>query len=273
MPPGQEGKITLAIEHTESYQGEVAKSANVQTNDPVFSNFNLTLRGYFKPDRPPIPGPPPPPMVNRRAGPFTMLPNDRWVTSVLTGTSTSTRMSLFNADEKPVRVKSMVVGGINFKVEMRTIEDGKRYELLVSTNPALKPGHYEQTVKITTDSPQAPEASVLLEVTVFARTFYRPTSINVQPLSLDSDLSAISLPMIYVQRLREAGLKINGVSSTLPFIKLEVLTEKEGETYAVRITFDKSLIPGVGRFNGKIRVETNDPDVPFAEIPIQVAFN
>ena len=197
-------------------------------------------------------------MVTRRAGPFTMLPNDRWVTSVLTGTSTSTRLSLFNAGEKPVRIKTMVVGGINFKVNLQTIEDGKRYELNVSTNPALKPGFYDQTVKISTDSAEAPEASVLLEVTVFARTFFRPNAINVQPLPLDSDLAAVNLPTISVQRLREAGLKITGTSSSLPFIMLEVVTEKEGESYSIRLKFDKPRIPGAGRFSGTIRIETND---------------
>ncbi|HEX5734136.1 MAG TPA: hypothetical protein VF131_14985 [Blastocatellia bacterium] len=273
MPPGQEGKITLAIEHTESYQGEVSKSASVQTNDPVYSSFNLSLRGYFKSDRPPMVGPPPPAMVSRRAGPFTMLPNDRWITSVLTGTSTSTRLSLFNPEANPVHIKKLVAGGTNFNVTLNTIEDGKRYELAITTNPALKPGQYEQTVQISTDSAQAPEASVVLGVTVFARTFFRPMAINVQPLSLDSDLSAVNIPMIYVQKLRETGLTLKSISSSLPFIKLEVMTDKEGESYSIRLKIDKSLIPGVGRFSGKIRIETNDPDVPFAEIPIQLAFN
>lgn len=274
MPPGQEGKITLAIEHTESYQGEVAKSANVTTNDPVYSSFSLTLRGHFKLDRPvEVPLVPPPVMASRRAGPFVMQPNDRWVTSVLSGTSTSTRMSLLNAEDKPVHIKKVTAGGTSFNVNLQTIEAGKRYELAIATDPALKPGHYEQTVKVTTDSAQSPEATLLLEVTVYARVFVRPTALNVQPLSLESDLSAVNLPLIYVQKLREGGLKINSITSTLPFIKLAVETQTEGESYSIKIRFDKSLIPGVGRFSGKIRIETNDSDLSTVEVPIQVAFN
>ena len=275
MPPGQEGKITLAVEHTESYAGEVAKSANVTTNDPVYPNFNLVLRALFKSDQPTSPAAivSPPPTIARRAGPFTMLPNDRWVTSVLTGTSTSTRMSLSNAEPKPVHIKKVVSGGTNFNVNLQTIEDGKRYELAVATNPALKPGHYEQSVQLMTDDAQMPVATIMLEVTVFARVFVRPAAITMQPVSLDSDLSAINLPLIYVQRLREGGLKINSISSTLPFVKLEVTTLAEGESYSIRIVLDKSKIPGVGRYSGKIRIATNDSDVSIAEVPIQVAFN
>lgn len=44
---GKTGGITLAIEHTESYKGEVMKTAEVTTNDPDKSKFTLTLRANF----------------------------------------------------------------------------------------------------------------------------------------------------------------------------------------------------------------------------------
>ena len=48
MPPGQEGKIELVIEHTDTYSGEIVKSARVSTNDPKNARFYLTLRAKFK---------------------------------------------------------------------------------------------------------------------------------------------------------------------------------------------------------------------------------
>ena len=275
MPPGQEGKITLAVEHTESYAGEVAKSANVTTNDPVYPNFNLVLKALFKSDQPTSPAAlvSPPPMTARHTGPFMVLPNDRWVTSVITGTSSSTRMSLSTSEAKPVHIKKVVSGGTNFNVNLQTIEDGKRYELAIATNPVLKPGHYEQSVQLMTDNAQMPVATLMLEVTVFAKVFVRPSSITLQPVALDSDLSAISLPLIYVQRIREGGLKINSISCTLPFVRLEVTTQKEGEIYSIRIVLDKSKIPGVGRYSGKVRIQTNDSDASAIEVPVNLAFN
>jgi len=44
---GKTGGITLAIEHTENYKGEVMKTAEVTTNDPDRSKFTLTLRANF----------------------------------------------------------------------------------------------------------------------------------------------------------------------------------------------------------------------------------
>jgi hypothetical protein len=47
VSPGKEGGITLKIEHTEGYKGEVVKTAEVTTNDPDRQKFTLTLRANF----------------------------------------------------------------------------------------------------------------------------------------------------------------------------------------------------------------------------------
>ena len=84
-------------------------------------------------------------------------------------------------------------------------------------------------------------------------------------------MAAINWPMIYVRRLREPGLKIKSYTSTLPFLKLELLTESENQVYKIKLTVDSSKIKP-GEFKGKVRIETNDPDVPFLEVPVQGAF-
>jgi hypothetical protein len=47
VSPGKEGGITLKIEHTEGYKGEVIKTAEVATNDQDRRTFTLTLRANF----------------------------------------------------------------------------------------------------------------------------------------------------------------------------------------------------------------------------------
>jgi len=47
IAPGKTGSITLAVEKTDGYKGEVVKTATVSTNDPDRSNFTLTLRANF----------------------------------------------------------------------------------------------------------------------------------------------------------------------------------------------------------------------------------
>jgi len=45
--PGKVGTVTLAVEKTESYKGEITKTASVTTNDPNHQTFTLTLRATF----------------------------------------------------------------------------------------------------------------------------------------------------------------------------------------------------------------------------------
>lgn len=269
MPPGQEGKIELAVEHTEGFTGEVAKSASVVTNDPKHRNLSLTLRARFKLDGTATGLPPKP---TNPSSAFNVEPTDRWITSVLSGSSAASSFYLVNNQQNPVHPRQIVNGGTAFTATLEPIQDGRRYELKVRTDPALKPGRYTQTLRVLTDSPAAPETTLNLELTVHPRVFVSPPSIIMPRLPAASDLSSINWPVIYVRKLREGGLKIKSYTSTLPFLKLELLTESEGQIYKIRLTVDaKKLKPG--DFKGTVRIETNDPDASVVEVPIQGSFS
>jgi uncharacterized protein DUF1573 len=47
IAPGKVGTVTLSIEKTQSYKGEISKTASVTTNDPDHQTFTLTLRATF----------------------------------------------------------------------------------------------------------------------------------------------------------------------------------------------------------------------------------
>lgn len=272
MPPGKEGKIELAVEHTDGYAGEVAKSAGVKTNDPAHASFNLMLRARFKMESQPGSNAT---MVNaagKKVGPLSVEPVDRWVTSVLTGNSTATTMYLVNNEADPIHIKKIEAGGTDFSARIQPIQEGKRFELSLSTNPDLKPGEYHQTLRVLTDSKTMPELPIKLDVTVFPRVFASPTAIIMPVLSVAADLASINWPMINVRKVQAGGLKIKSYSSTLPFIKLDLLTAKEGEVYQIRITIDNAKVKP-GEFKGTVHIETNDANVPVIDVPIKGAFN
>lgn len=271
MPPGKEGQITLAIEHTENYFGEVAKSAHVTTNDAAMPSFNLMLRALFKVEPKPGEEAKKPALEGKRSGAFAISPNDRWMGAVIRGTSTKTVLYLLNKEAAPVHIKEVIPGGDYFKVQLYPIEDGKRYELVVVVDPALKAGQYTQTVKLKTDSATAPESAVLLELTVYPKVMVSPTAVVVPMLPTSIDLSAIGLPKIYIRKPREGGLKINKVTSSLDFVRTTLVTEKEGEFYTVDLKLDSQKTKP-GEYEGTIRIETNDSETPVIEIPIKCAF-
>ena len=272
MPPGKEGKIELAVEHTDGYTGEMAKAASVTTNDPAHANFSLTLRARFKMEAQPGSNAKTVNAMGKKVGPLSLEPMDRWVTSVLTGNSTATTLYLVNNEAAPIHIKKVEAGGTDFSARIQPIQDGRRFELYLATNADLKPGEYHQTVRVFTDSPTVPELPIKLDLTVFPRVFASPTSIIMPPLPVTSDLASINWPMINVRKVQAGGLKIKSYSSTLPFIKLDLLTAKEGELYQIRVTIDNEKVKP-GEFKGVVHIETNDPNVPVIDVPIKGSFN
>jgi len=268
VPPGKEGKITLGLEHTEGYAGEIAKSASVTTNDPALATFNLILRAHFK--APPASAgstAPAPAPIGKPSGPFTVSPSNRWISSIISGSSATSRLYFYNREARPIRLTKVVTDGPDFIALLQPIEEGKRYELVLTTGPALKVGQHTATIKLLTDSAETPEIPIQAEVTVYPKVFATPNAINIGRVSAGSDLSIA--PVIYVRKLRDGGLKIKKVSSTLPFLKTVVGTESEGHVYTIRLSLDKSKAPPPGEFRGKIVIETNDVEAPVVEVAVQ----
>ena len=277
MPPGKEGKISLAVPHTEGYAGEIAKSAAVTTNDPVYPNFNLLLRAHFKLADAAALQPNAPAKVyteaGKRIGSLSVAPSDKWTASIIRGNSAAVALYIYSHEGKPVHVKSISPGGSVFTVKLQPIEEGKRYELDIATDKNLKPGKYEQTLKVLTDSPDTPEINISLEATVYAQVFAWPTAINLPNMPFEVDPSTVKLPEIYVKKIRDGGLKIKSVHSSLPFLRVNLIAEVEGQTYKIQLIIDKARITEKGAFKGVIRIETNDIDSSVIESPLQGAFN
>lgn len=259
------------------YQGEISKFATVTTNDPKQSSFGLTLKVFFKPDptAPPVAAPRPAPitMPFKRVGPFNVAPADKWVTAVVTGLTMSNTFTLSSVDKKPTHVTSVNPGGKDFEVTLRTVDNGKQYALAVTSNPALKPGRHTQTVDVMTDDPDTPRIPIELEVNVYPLVIATPQTIVLPRLALQSDLSRIVIPTIYIKKVKGDGLEVKRVSTTLPFLKLELQTERAGESYTIHCSMDKSAAPAPGDFEGKIRIETNDPDAPVLEVLVRGGFS
>src|SRR4051794_9971999 len=107
------------VEHTDGYAGEVAKSASVQTNDPKFANFTLTMRARFVSEAGATATDAP---TASKRGPVFIEPTDQLITSVLVGNTTNTSLYLVNKDAALVPVKSVAAGGKNFTATLVPIQ-------------------------------------------------------------------------------------------------------------------------------------------------------
>lgn len=269
VPPGKEGKIELAVEHTKGYAGEVAKAATVTTNDAKYGSFTLTLRARFISEigaTPPIS-----PALAAKNGPLKVEPTDRWDTSILVGNTTTSNLYVINRDAALINVKALDPGGPNFSATLTPIQEGRRYEIKVTTAPNLKPGTYHQTMKVVTDNAATPVIPVQLNLTVYPRIFAAPAAIVMPVLPIGTDLATITWPTITVRKVQATGLEIKRVSTSLAFLDLTTETQKAGEVYQIHIKINNAKAKA-GEFKGTVRIDINDKDIPFLEVPVQVSF-
>jgi len=253
--PGKQGKITLAIPSTDNFEGRLNKVATVQTNDPKHAMFMLMLSADFK---------------KRDMGGLSLVPGDRWATSLIRGTTNGSAIKVINGGDKPVHVTKVDPNGDLFAVSLETVQDGKEYVIRFQTNKGARIGAFQQTATVHTDSPVLPEFPIYLEATIQPEISVSPASVKLEGLMNNGELSGIDIPTITIIKAT-GGLKILKVVSTLAFIKPELSTILAGSSYNVTLTFDKAALQNLSQsqFKGAIRIETNDAELSVINIPVE----
>ena len=279
MPPGKEGKITLSIAHTDSYAGEVKKSAVVQTNDPSMPSFTLTLVVFFKPVVLPAPPPATPdrtPQANnsqiKRFGQFEIKPGNSWKAVTLFQYPSRTDIDIINREALPAKIIRIDKGGDYFNIALQTIVEERYYRLSIDTNHDLAPGDYKQTVTVFVSKGTPRSFPINLEVSVNPLVYVNPSKIVLRHISIKDGEPLSNLTEITIQRARLPGFEISKATSTLPFIKLDIIPQEPGRLYRIKLSIDRSAIPA-GDFSGNIHLDTNDLASKSIDVPIEGSFD
>lgn len=261
VPPGQEGKITLSV-GTEGYTGPVSKNAEVYTNDPQKPQFTLVINFIVPNDMTP---------QGKIVGPFIVGPTNQWSARSPRGLSANGLITVYNNTAEPIKITQMTPGGEAFSVKLQTLEEGKRYALEVLSSPTLPTGNHTQTVRLATDSKQMPELTVDLQVIIAPAVTVNPANLvfeNVPVSDPEADVTYLS-KFVWVKLGRGNGLEVKSITSSLPFLKINnESTDPTGQTIVLRVGFSGK--PTVGTHTGKIKIETNNPDVKEVEVPIKI---
>ncbi len=261
VPPGQEGKITLAF-NSAGFSGAATKMAEVYTNDPARPQFTLTINMVVTSDETP---------QGRQVGPFVIGPTNQWSARVPSGLSTNGLISLTNTAPQPVRITKLDPNGSAFAATLQILEEGKRYTVNFVSSTKLPIGSHKQIVKLATDSKELPEIELQLEAIVIPAVTVNPTSLTFDNLPVSDPEMEISLvsKFLWVRVGRGAGLEIKSVTSDLPFVKVKTeMMDGGGASITLRVGFSEK--PPKGTHTGKIKIETNNADMKALEVPITV---
>lgn len=248
LAPGE--STTFKVTYDTRRRGAVKKHVRVMTNDPDQKQFDIPVEGLVKPI-----------YARRPVGQvlFNMIEINEEATE---------RMSLENEYTQPVKLKLQEGQDFGpFKVDLKTIEEGQKYELEVTTVPPLQLGSNRASVVIETDLESYPKFAVGVFGNAQPRVLVTPPVIAVHDL--------VKEPMehlVRVQYRKHTPLKIREVLTSIPSVTYEILPEKEAPS-ATPFGFMelRVKVPGhddIPLEGGKLVIVTDDKEYERLEVPI-----
>ncbi len=204
-------------------------------------------------------------------GSLFLNPSDRWHQTIPLNLPATGAFTIFNNAAQPLQIKHHRVSNEAFKVEVTTLEAGKRYQLNLSVKEGLPLGLHKAVLIIETDSTETPKLEIPLSLQVVSPVTVNPAKLmmdNVFVSQADYDVTTYA-KFTWVRFARGEGLELKSLTSDLPYLAIKVESvEGNKQVYMLRVTFKDR--PPVGTHQGKIKIETSHKDVPLLEIPVTV---
>lgn len=155
---------------------------------------------------------------------------------------------------------------------LRRDANGRDYWLELTLGPYDEPGARSLPIALQIADGKATELSLLTRVNVMSDDLIViPSSLDFGEVRLGGVSSGLLLGRIGVRK-RLGSFKLKGVSTTLPFLKIEQQTLIPERNYVFRIMIDPSVTVMPGTATGSIYVETDDAARPRVEVPVTIRF-
>lgn len=264
IPPGNETKIALELD-TAGLTGDVQGDIVLHTNDPEAPELKIKIKGHVRS------------LVEILPRPAIFLSAFRWEVEKKEAVAT-----IENKDESPLKINgTQIEGEDRFIANLTTIEEGQRYKLSVklrSLAPAVK-----AQGRITLNTNKG-EIGIPVFTFLKNKVYVNPPDvifgrIDLKQLEVEPDLLKFLTQTVFIYNYKGQDFQIQ-TQSSLPFISIEK-TPKEGPGAIIQIpqqegstsVFELAISPikeklKPGKFQGTIRVFTNDKEFPELIIPV-----
>jgi hypothetical protein len=176
------------------------------------------------------------------------------------------KIRLVNQEKEPMRLEMRPLKTGKFVAELKTLKEGRAYELTVTTRPPFERIPVEEKVYFTTGLEQEPRIEILVRAQVVDR-------VELYPMALYMPESPDLLRRVIVVRYfgDDASFRVTRAECGQPGMKLTVGEPEEARQVAldtavptrnVRILVDLAASVTVPAEGVKLTIFTNDPEFP-----------
>ncbi|MEK6374377.1 MAG: DUF1573 domain-containing protein [Acidobacteriota bacterium] len=260
VKPGETGKVTAEVDTT-TFNGPIAKSVTLETNDPVTPTAQLTIHATVKP------------YVEAYPAGFV-----RYV--ILQGDAEMQSITLYSEEAEPFEITKVEVPGDYVKVAYTKItNDAERapnvgtpgqaqYKVNITVGgPDAKVGPLAEKIRIFTNSKHQPEYPVSITGVIRPPFRVEPTVMNFGEVA-PSDVAASRAIVIRSNDLKTPErLQVTKAESSSPMITTSVKAGANKGEYEVTLQVAKNAKPG--DVEGTVTIYTNDQVNPVVTVPVK----
>lgn len=246
VQPGETGKIPIKLS-TKKGGSTVSKTVTVNTNIPgKDGTIRLTIQGsVWKPVE-----------ITPANAAFGRLSPSKATPDM------QRKMTLINNVEGEMTLTNIRSDNPRFKAEVKPLQAGKKYELIVSLVPPLLEGNNRGTIKIDTGLKDYPT----VDVSAFA-FLTAPVDITPSTLTLVPDRTSSMKRQMYVRSNDGSTFEIKNLRCTTEKLKVST-TQMSGSsgTFQIVVDIPADYTPAPGE---KIEFDTTHPAMPSMSIPVR----
>jgi hypothetical protein len=260
IKPGETGKVTAQVDTT-AFNGPIAKSVTLETNDPVTPTAQLTIHATVKP------------YVEAYPAGFVRY-------SLLQGDAEMQTITIYSEEAEPFEITKIEVPGDYVKASFEKItNDAERapnvgapgqaqYKVNITVGgPDAKLGPLAEKIRIFTNSKHQPEYLVSLSGVVRPPFRVEPTIMNFGEVA-PSDVAASRAIVIRSNDLKTPErLQVTKAESSSPMITTSVKAGANKGEYEVTLQVAKNAKPG--DVEGTVKIYTNDHVTPIVTVPVK----
>ena len=243
IPPGGVGEVKITF-RSKGYQGKTKKAVTVETNDPDSPRIRLSVGGKVVSE-------------------VTVQPryvNFRNVSKDSPAKPTSLEISL--REGKGLKIREVSVDNPSVVLqELERTESGARYS--VSLAEKLPTGRLSGKIFVKTNSKKVPTTQVPLYAFVQGRVKVSPQLVSLGMIRPGEP----SIRDITLRGVGDALFSVDRVDATSDVITTEVLPEKEGEVYRIRVRYDPEE-KTKGRVSERLTIHVGGEEKETLEVPV-----
>ncbi|MCA9255991.1 MAG: DUF1573 domain-containing protein [Phycisphaerales bacterium] len=249
VQPGESGVIPIKLKPGD-HAGPVSKRITVSTNIPGNdATIVLEIKGVVWS----------PVQVTPRSAAFGRLTQDQIEQGL------SRKLVVVNNMEAPMKPGALTSTNDAFVAEMKTVEEGKKYELIVTLTNKIAGGN--NSTRLTFDTGLADPKTIDVQAYAFLSP---PVDVTPSKLTLPKPRNAELVRSFYIRSNTANPLDVTDLACSAPALKLELVDLRgDKRTYRLSVTIPADYNPPAQ--GDEITFKTSEPSMEKGSIPITAA--